>query len=170
MDVSQFENMLVETCIHQCKAIAFLLAIGMLFLIIDIVYYCVSKSNDGFSLWNLLSADKTFKNRFTTKEQILQKTVGIVALLILAGWMIIPAYRDVSKQQYISVEGSCTYKKASRKNVLSNGSIRVETEDDEFFLELPSDWNTNVFSDEIVYGEIWYSKESKILLSFTPQS
>ena len=123
MDVSRFENMIVETCMKQCKTIAWLLAIGMLFLIIDIVYYCVTKSNDGFSLWKLLSADKTFKNRFTTKEQILQKIVGIVALLILAGWTIIPAYRDISKQQYISVEGSCTYKEASRKNILSDGSL-----------------------------------------------
>ena len=169
MDVSQFKDTIIETCKHQCKTIAWLLAIGMLFLIIDIVCYCVTKSNDGFSLWKLC-VDKTFKNRFTTKEQILLKLVGIVALLILAAWTIIPVYRDVSKQQYISVEGSCTYKNASRKNILSDGSIRVETEDDEFYLELPSDWNMNMFSDETVYGEIWYSKESKILVSFTPQS
>ena len=168
MDVSQFENTIIATSKHQCKTIAWLLAIGVLFLIINIVYYCVTKRNDGFSLWKLCG-NKTYKSRLTTREQILLKVVAIVALLILVAWTIIPAYRDISKQQYISVEGSCTFKKSSRKNILSDGSIRVETEDDEFYLQLPPDWNRNMFADETVTGEIWYSKESKILLFFTPQ-
>lgn len=170
MDIAQFKKTIIETCIQQCKVSTLLLTIVVLFLIVDIIYYCITKNNNGISLLNLLGSDTAFKKRFKTKEQILLKIVAIVALLVLIGWTIIPAYRDISKQQCINVLGKCTYEKSNPKKLLSNGRIRIETEGEIFFLELPSNWNTNEFSTETAYGEICYSKESMILLSFDPQS
>ena len=144
-----------------------MLIVGILLLLKDLIYYRVTRNNDGVSLLNVL---KIFKNRFTTKEQIALKLVGILALLALIIWTVVPAHQDISKQQYECILGQYTYEADNQDGLFSNGRVRVETEEDEFYLELPVDWTEDEFPPEAMQGWIYYSKESKILLSFISQT
>ena len=163
MDITQFNRRIIDSCVSQCKPAVVLLVIGVLLLVKDLIYYNVTKKNDGLSLLNFF---KIFNNRFTTKEQIALKLIGIVALLILIAWTIVPAYKDISNQQYNCVFGQYTYEIDNQDSIFTNGRVKVETKDDEFYLELPANWSEDEFPAGTMQGMIYYSKESKVFLFF----
>lgn len=166
LDISQFNERIIETCVNQCKPAIALLVIGIVLLLIDIIYFKVTRNNDGLSLINIT---KIFTNRFTTKEQIALKIVGILALLVLIAWTTLPVYQDLSNQQFECVSGQYTYETDNQKGLFSNGRVRVDTGENIFYLELPANWSEDEFPTGTRQGTIYYSKASKIFVSFIPQ-
>ena len=166
MDFLQFNERIIDTTRARCRPAFVFLTIVLLLLVKDILYFKLTQKNDGISLLNVI---KVYKNRFTTKEQIALKLIAIFALLILISVYIFSAHQDISKQQYECVWGTYTYNTSSRNDTFSDGRVRVVTEGKEFYLSLPVDWHEDEFPTGTMQGFSYYSRISKIMLSFAPQ-
>lgn len=171
MDIAVFNERLIATVLDKCRSIIILLVITIVLLGAELIYYNVTKSNDGFSLLNILPINHTFKNRFSTQNQITLHCIGAVILLGYLAWAFFPAYCDIQNSQYSQVAVRYTNEEqVQSRRLFSNGYVWVETEEDGFYLELPVDWNAYEFPLGTHRGIVCYSEKSKILLSFEPQS
>jgi len=170
MKLDQFNRTVIETCLNRCKGALIVLGIAIVLLIIRIVYYRATKNNNGLTLFLFIFPIR--ENRFSTKDQIFIQALCSVLLLVVIGGKMVPAFKDVSKQQYVCVSGTCTYVGGKTNKILSasNGQVKVVTNEGTFSLEVPVGWHTDELPDNNVQGQIYYSKETKILLSFTEQT
>lgn len=171
MHYSDFDIRILRTFCSRYMIVAVVILIIAVTLTIELVYYHKTKSSQGISIWNLLSKKPVFAQRLSIKQQISRDLIAIVILSVYLCYSIIPIYNDVSNQQYIEVDA--LYSRTARDadgNLFSNGQIYIEVSGEVIRLELPEDWTEDEFPEGTFWGTIWYSKESKMVLSIVLQT
>ncbi|MBQ5725727.1 MAG: hypothetical protein IIV80_06200 [Clostridia bacterium] len=110
------------------------------------------------------------KSRKGREAMIALGIIGVICLLLLAPKRIIAYTHDISKEQFVQVQGTYTFSdsQASSKGI-SRGRVHVTSDETELTLNLPVDWSKQSFPNGKHTGTIWYSKESKIILKFIPR-
>lgn len=164
----KFDKVLLHTLLNQYKILAVVLFVLIGLLIVEC--FCYSKKNltKGISVLQFCFPKLSFDNRLSLQQQIKRKLLGIILVLFIMILKGIPVYQDISNQSYIQVYACVTRtEESSRQNLMTNGYIRIETEKESITLNLPADWNEQAFPEGLFYGNVWYSKESRIILSFT---
>lgn len=168
MNYSVFNERLVLTICNRYRIIFIFIVLVAITLIVELVYFYRTKSNQGISIWNFLSPKPIFQTRFTAKQQIVGDIIVIILLSAIMIHSVAPSYRDVSNQQYVKVTGQFSRDEYNSKpNLFSYGRVYVETKDRKIGLDLPADW-TEEFPAGTCYGTVWYSEETKVILSFEP--
>ena len=164
-----WEDRLVNTVIDQCKFLVFIMALVLLFLIIDIIVLLKTRQNNATTIWNILFKKRDRKSKYTLKQQIMIK---VVILILVPLWLclvfIIPAHNDIEHNQYVQI--TTTYHRKSEadgKNLFSNGHVYIEIGNDRITLDLPSDWTHDEFPVGTYSGTVCYAKESGIILAFS---
>ena len=168
MIFAQFDQRLIDTMIDRCKIVGVLWIIILLTLAIEALYCWKTKSNQGVSIWNLFSKKPIFLNRLSLKQRMGRKLIVAIILPVLMIWLGLPVYNDIAQQQYIQAQANYSRNENTSKNHLfSNGYVVIETGNEEIRLELPANWTEQEFPEGLHCGTVWYSQESKVILSFT---
>lgn len=169
MNYSELSKRLVLTMCKRYSILFIFILLVAITLIVELIYYYKTKSNRGVSIWNFLSRKPIFQTRLTTKQQIVRDIIVIILLSVIMICGAVPAYRDVSNQQYVKVSGQFSRDEYNSKpNLFSYGRVYIETKDQVIGLDLPADWTSIEFPEGTCYGTVWYSEETKIVLSFEP--
>ena len=171
MNTVAFNERIMGTVLNKCKDVGILLVIALVLLGIELIYLFVTKSNAGFAVMNILPIRHTFKNRFSTKNQIALHSFVAIVLISYLVWTIVPAYRDIHNGQYRQIMAQYTHEEHKQtRGSFSEGYVWIEIHDVGFYLELPVDWDEHEFPFGTYYGIVCYGEESKILTSFICQS
>lgn len=160
-----YDTLLVQTYLNRSKLIFLVMAIITVTLIVEVVVLLTSKSNRGISIWNFFSKKPLFSQRLSLRQQIVRDVIAMLILTVYLCCSAIPIYNDISQHQYITVEAE--YSRTERDaqgNLFSNGHAYIEVGGDKIRLELPANWNEEVFPEGRFSCVAHYSKESKILL------
>lgn len=171
MNIDSFSDRIVQTFWQRCTTASVFLIVILLLLFFDIIFYCKTHSNKGIAIWNLLPGNMFGENRLSLKQQIGLKILGIIIILGLMCCWVFPTYSDISQQQYTQVYALYVRDDpVSGDSFFSNGHVCIETESDAFVLELPAQWDKEEFPAGSHYGTVWYGEQTKIILSFLPES
>lgn len=170
MDLSAFEERLIHTAVNRGLLWGILALVVAVTLAVEVIHYRKTGDNSGVHLGKFFfPGAKNRKLKHTTRQQI---GLDIAALAVLAAVMLmnaLPVWRDVSGQQYVMVEAQYERTESSSEaNLFSNGYVYARTEDGRLDLRLPAGWTAEEFPLGTYSGTIWYSEQSKIILSFTP--
>ena len=168
MNYNLLEQRLIETIVHRCKALGIIWVIVLILLIYNVLVGHIKSSNDGVSIWSIFTNNTLFRNKLSLKQQIVSKIICLVLIpVLLIALFLVPAYNDLSNQQFIQVCCEYSRKEATfNGNLFSNGRVLIKTEGEEFSLDLPFGYNTVEFPVGTYYGMIWYSRDTRIILSF----
>ena len=163
--------MLTLTLQHQYTLVIVVLGLIVLWLIIELTWFCKTKSNDGISIWNLFSSKPIFKNRLTLKQQIGRDIAAIIILIVYVLYGGIPIVHDISSQQFIQIEAKYSRTdRSSEGNLFSNGRAYIEVDGQNMGLNLPYGWTDDEFPEGTYFGTVWYSEESHYILAFIPSA
>lgn len=165
---STFDDILVKTFSGRAFIILFVILLIAISTSIRVIYYCRTKNNHGFSVIDFVMGRKNRKAKLSTKQQIGMNLSVLVILTLFCLYWICPAYRDVRNQQYIQIRGQ--YKRteiSSEGNLFSNGYVYVYKDGKRIDLVLPANWTPEEFPLGEFSGTIWYSKETKMILSLS---
>lgn len=168
MNTLVFERLLIDSLRAEAVKIGKYILILAIILTVDVAYYCMSKSNNAFSIWSFSSSKKKNKTKLTAKNQIGLCALIIAILIVVLTWSAIRVHTDISKQQYLCVTTDYEFTSASLEEggLLSNGYVYISVDGKKKALELPADWNLDTFPQGSFYGDVWYSKASKYILAF----
>ena len=84
---------------------------------------------------------------------------------------IISASRDVRKVQIVSVDALYSRECDDEKNhIFGDDIVYVKQGENELSLILPRNWSEKHFPKGEHYGTVFYSKESKVILYFSPRT
>lgn len=153
MDKALFIDVLSKTFYHELNYYI----IGMLCVVCAFVSGLKRPSNP--------------KSRKGKEAMIALGIIGVICLLLLAPMRIIAYTHDISKEQFVQVQGTYVFNEnQTSKRGLSKGRGRVHitSGETELTLNLPVDWSNQGFPNGKHTGTIWYSKESKVILRFIP--
>ena len=165
INITDFEQRIINTVANHCKITAILLVIILLLLAAELLYYRKTKSNEGVTIWVMLGICKSASSRFSLRDQILLKAGGIILLLGVMLGNMIPAYKDISQKQYMCV--STIYSNDNTKassGWLSNGYIYIEVDGEKLRLELPYGWTTEEFPAGSFPANVYYGKDTMLVL------
>ena len=167
MQYAYFDEVMRETFRGRAYLLLIVMAWILLSTVIRVFYFRKTRDNGGFSIMNFAKGVSQRRARLTTKQQMSRNIVLFILLGVLGiGWLY-PAYRDVQGKQYLQVQGQ--YKRtqiSSEGNLFSRGYVSVHENGKRIDLSLPAKWTEEEFPLGEFFGTIWYSKETKIILSF----
>ena len=172
MDFTWFEQRIIDTVIDECTPLAIMWCIILVLLIIEVIVLFTRKTNQGVNIWNLFRKKPRSQHRLTLKQQIAGK---IAALILVPVWLgfanILPAYNDITNQQYIEYHGTYSRQERTYKSKKKSPErVEIIQDGEKILLYLPAEWNSEEFPLGDYYGTIWYSQDSKIILSFQPDN
>lgn len=169
MDYAPLQARLLHTCTSRMLLLAVLALYFAVALIVRVVHFRKTHDNRGISLRALMGGTDAVRPRKTLKQQITQHAVILVMLLGLAIYRAYPTYLDIARQQYVMVTASYERTSSSSERTLfSSGYAYFMQDGERIHLELPADWTEDEFPLGTYQGALWYSQESKVLLSFSP--
>lgn len=170
MDILVFREKLINTVIMRCRPLLVVLLLIVTFLIFDVIYKKKTRTNCGLSLTKLFTNNKHFTPRFTLNQQMIMKVIGAFIICVMICVQVIATYVDVHSHQYIELHVQSIQDIMSEKSLFSCGQMCViDSDGKQLFLNLPADFMANDYPIG-VGGTIWYAKETKVVLAFTPVS
>ena len=105
------------------------------------------------------------------RKRALSFSIGLIVLALV----VIPLgsiqrishlKNDIEHQQYICAEVDYSYSRNGKGEDL----VTIIREGEIIYVDFPKGWSTDDFPRGEFHGTAWYSEESRILLSFTPDN
>lgn len=170
MDYAVFDDKLLLTLNGRSRVIIVVIIFVAITLLFEVIYFCITKSNRGVSIWNLFMQKPLFATRLTTKQQIGRDITVLCILTFIFIFTSLPIFSDIANQQYVKIEAQYSRNdRTSDGNLFSYGHVYAETDKKTVTLELPYGWTEDEFPLGTYRGTVWYSEESKVILAFIPQ-
>ena len=167
MSTEELQEILVRTMLKQCFLSLILLIISLCTLTFYIIYYMITRSNEGIGIWSFIPILKNRKARYTLKQQIVESICGVLLFGITTVLIAYPMYEDINNQQYEQVITQYSRTNSSSEaNWLSNGYVYIELDGENISLNLPYGWTEEEFPLGEFTGSVWYARDSKVILSF----
>jgi len=167
--VDELALIMKESIMHQCLRCSTFFLVGIVGTSLLYVFlHLLKKKRCAIGTgW-----DKSQQAAYSFRVRCLKRSLASVwiaiGVLITAflSWLI-PAYRDLSLNQYVTVSGEALFGQIEYSDsFLSHSHIIIQTDAGAVRLSLPANWDDLDLPTEDQDGVIWYSKDSKILLSF----
>ena len=164
MNVSLFENLIRQTITHNWYVNLAALALCLLAAFNLFFYYRkLSKQMEQ-------TKKKTELKMLTRRRDkiLLSIVLGLIAtpyFLIAPTIWSYRAKQDISQQQYIRAKAFFACDAINTRGDFTNGEVEIVIDGEKIQLTLPYDWTAEEFPNEDCYVDVYYSKESKIILS-----
>ena len=166
MDVYSTLSETLRLCIERrCQqygsAIFIALAIGCVEL------YLFHKLKQECRRDNKKNSEKKKKKMHRTMRIVIGAGAVCIMLFVIGLLEILPAVRDLSEQRFVQITTTYHHNNHSVGTIayLRDGFVTIK--DGTCHLDLPPNWSEETFPYGYHYGEVWYSENSKFILSFT---